>query len=163
MNKTKNMLTSLRQTPGCRTNTPNRLTRDFSSPLSPLPRQELVMGTRMKSVEARMSPAAPPSCIDGNAPGLHLLPLRALGGLRFRCREGVVVQMSVSRCGAVQFVQSLGKKREVMVTAPSPAACDAYGLRSRLRAAAAGSNQSRRAVCFVHQLLIVSGVRQGKE
>lgn len=58
------------------------------------------------------------SCIDGNAPGLHLLPLRALGGFCFLCREGVVVQMSVSRCCAVQFVQSLEKEK--MVTSPAP-------------------------------------------
>ena len=52
----------------------------------------------------------PCSCTDGNAPGLHVLPLRTLGGLRFLCGEGVMVQMSVSRCCAVQFVQSLGRE-----------------------------------------------------
>lgn len=68
--------------------------------------------------------AVPRSCIARKVPGLHLLPLRALGGLRFLCGEGVVVQMSVSRCRTVEFVQSLGKERDRMVTAPvTPTLC----------------------------------------
>lgn len=42
----------------------------------------------------------------------HLLPVRALGRLRFLCGEGVVVQMSVGRCRAVQLVQSLQETQE---------------------------------------------------
>lgn len=42
----------------------------------------------------------------------HLLPVLALGRLRFLCGEGVVVQMSVGRCCAVQLVQSLQETRE---------------------------------------------------
>lgn len=60
--------------------------------------------------------AASRSCTDEAAPWLtavsHLLPVRALGRLRFLCGEGVVVQMSVGRCRAVQLVQSLQETQE---------------------------------------------------
>lgn len=64
-----------------------------------------------------MGAAASPPCAPGSPSALQLLPLRALGRLRFLCGEGVVVQVSVSRGRAVQFVQSLKKKKaEEMLT-----------------------------------------------
>lgn len=59
-----------------------------------------------------MGAAASPPCAPGSPSALQLLPLRALGRLRFLCGEGVVVQVSVSRGRAVQFVQSLKKKKQ---------------------------------------------------
>lgn len=80
--------------------------------------------------------AASPPCAPGSPCALQLLPLRALGGLRFLCGEGVVVQVSVSRGRAVQFVQSLKKKKS---------RGDADGLRQQ-------GQPAQRAVCFGHWL-----------
>lgn len=80
--------------------------------------------------------AASPPCALGSPSALQLLPLRALGRLRFLCGEGVVVQVSVSRGRAVQFVQSLKKKKS---------RGDADGLQQQ-------GQPAQRAVCFGHRL-----------